>query len=117
MENIHQIVSNSLSASNAGNILFPTDFRGKGTEGAIKMALSRLVKEGKVERIAHGIYFIPSSDPVLGKLDPSPEFVAKQVAEREKVRIRPIGAFALHKLGLSTQVPTRLVYLTDGHPR
>jgi Family of unknown function (DUF6088) len=32
------------------------------------------------------------------------------------VRIRPTGAFALHKLGLTTQVPTRLVYLTDGHP-
>jgi len=56
-------------------------------------------------------------DPVLGELIPSPEAVAKQLAEREKVRIRPAGAYALHRLGLTTQVPTRLVYLTDGHPR
>jgi hypothetical protein len=56
-------------------------------------------------------------DPLLGELTPAPEAVAEQLAEREKVRIRPTGAFALHKLGLTTQVPTRLVYLTDGHPR
>jgi hypothetical protein len=39
------------------------------------------------------------------------------LAKKEKIRIRPAGAFALNKLGLSTQVPTRLVYITDGPPR
>lgn len=117
MQNVHENVTNLLSMHRIGSILFPSDFRGTGSEGAIKMALSRLAKEGKVQRIAHGIYFKPPTDPLLGKLDASPEFVAQQLAEREKVRIRPAGAFALQKLGLSNQVPTKLVYLTDGHPR
>jgi hypothetical protein len=117
MDSIHISIKNSLSAYKAGKIIFPTDFRGKGTQSAIKMALSRLTRTGEVRRLAHGMYYIPVIDPVLGELMPSPEGVAEQLAEQEKVRIRPTGAFALNKLGLSTQVPTRLVYLTDGHPR
>jgi hypothetical protein len=117
MESVQTIINHSLSIANAGNILFPTDFRGHGSQAAIKMALSRAVRAGKVRRLAQGIYFIPFIDPVLGELIPSAEGVAEQLAEKEKVRIRPAGAFALHKLGLTTQVPTRLVYLTDGHPR
>jgi len=117
MESVRFTINNSLSAINEGNIFFPADFRGTGSQGAIKMALSRAVRSGQIHRLAQGIYFVPVIDPVLGELTPSPETVAEQLAEREKVRIRPAGAFALHKLGLTTQVPTRLVYLTDGHPR
>lgn len=64
MESVQSTINGSLSIFNAGKILFPADFRGKGSQGAM-----------------------------------------------------PTGAFALHKLELTTQVPTRLVYLTDGHPR
>lgn len=81
------------------------------------MAISRLAKKGDIKRLAHGIYYKPFIDPVLGELTPSAEAVAQNLADRERVRIRPAGVYALHKLGLSTQVPTRLVYLTDGHPR
>lgn len=117
MESVQSVINDSLSATNAGKIFFPTDFRGKGSHSAIKMALSRAVRRGHIQRLAQGIYFVPLIDPVLGELMPSPEAVAEQLAEREKIRIRPAGSFALHKLGLTTQVPTRLVYLTDGHPR
>ena len=117
MNSVQTIVNRSLSKASAGSILAPADFRGQGSQAAIKMALSRAVREGKVKRLAHGIYFVPMIDPLLGELIPSAEGVAAQLAEKEKVRIRPTGAFALHKLGLTTQVPTRLSYLTDGHPR
>lgn len=69
------------------------------------------------EAPAHGIYLIPRTDPLLGKLHPSLESIAQAIAEREHVRIRPAGAYALNKLGLSTQVPMKLVYITDGAPR
>jgi len=45
------------------------------------------------------------------------EEVAEAVATREHIRIRPAGAYALNKLGLSTQVPAKLVYITDGQAR
>lgn len=97
--------------------MFPTEFRGKGSQAAIKKAMSRIAKAGKISRLAHGIYYIPKSDPKLGKLRPDPEQVVKMVAQKERIRIRPAGSYALHKLGLTTQVPTRRVYLTDGNSR
>jgi hypothetical protein len=117
MKSMQSTIKHSLSILKAGKILFPADFRGKGSQAAIKMALSRATANGQIRRLAQGIYYVPFVDPLLGELTPAPEAVAEQLAEREKVRIRPTGAFALHKLGLTTQVPTRLVYLTDGHPR
>jgi hypothetical protein len=117
MESVHKAIKSSLSEVFPGKLVFPTDFRGTGSQEAIKMALSRLVRTGELKRIAHGIYYKPQIDPVLGELLPSVEAVAQQLAEKEKVRIRPSGAFALNKLGLSEQIPTKLVYLTDGNPR
>jgi len=113
----HNEILNKIKHTKPGKILFPTDFRGSGSEAAIKMSLSRLVKEGKVDRLAHGIYLIPKHHGTMGKLHPPLEEIAKAIAERERVRIRPAGAYALNKLGLSTQIPTRLVYITDGQQR
>lgn len=117
MKSVHQEVVSRIGTLKPGSILFPTDFRGIGTDDAIKKALSRLVKDSKLERLAHGIYFVPKNHPTFGKLYPSLEEVAEAVAEHEHVRIRPAGAYALNKLGLSTQVPTRQVYITDGQAR
>jgi len=117
MKSVHQEVISRIGALKPGSILFPTDFRGLGTEDAIKKALSRLVKDSELERLAHGIYFVPKNHTTFGKLYPSLEEVAEAVAEHEHVRIRPAGAYVLNKLGLSTQVPTRQVYITDGQAR
>lgn len=117
MSKTQTFINDCLSKAKKGAIVFPTDFRGIGTEGAIKMALSRLVKEEKLRRLAHGIYYVPKLDPILGELHPSAEEVAQKIAAKERIRIQPSGAYALNKLGLSTQVPTKLVYITDGQQR
>jgi uncharacterized protein DUF6088 len=117
MKIVQNNIERLLSRKRSGNLIFLSDFRGIGTEAAIKKALSRLVQKGVLKRAAHGIYYIPKIDPVLGELHPGGEEVAMMLAKKEKIRIRPAGAFALNKLGLSTQVPTRLVYITDGPPR
>src|SRR5258708_4050103 len=117
MEYLNSNIRHSLSSKKGGEVLFISDFRGKGSEAAIRKSLSRLVEAGKLRRLAHGIYYIPKMDPVLGELRPSAEQVAQKIAEKEKVHIYPTGVYALNELGLSTQVPTKLVYLTDGVPR
>ena len=105
------------SRRNSGELIFPVDFRGSGTEAAIKMALSRLSKEGVIKRIGHGIYLIPKRDEIFGDILPGPQEVAESIAKKDKVRIMPSGATAMHKLGLTSQVPMKLVYLTDGPAR
>jgi hypothetical protein len=117
METVHKKIAQLISRKKRGGLIFPTDFRGLGTESAIKKTLSRLAKTGAIKRLAHGIYYIPKSDPLLGELIPAAEEVAQMLAQKEQVRIKPAGATALNKLGLSTQVPTKLVYITDGPPR
>lgn len=98
-------------------MIFPADFRGMGTQSAIRKALSRLTQTGTLKRAARGIYYIPKIDPLLGELHPGAEEISTAVAKKEGVRIGPTGAEALNRLGLCTQVPMRVVYLTDGPPR
>lgn len=100
-----------------GKLLFPSDFRGIGTDTAIKKALSRLAEAGELKRLAHGIYYIPTIDPHLGEIKPDVDEVVRMIAEKEKIRVLPAGAYALHQLGLTTQVPTKRVYITDGHKK
>lgn len=117
MESVHNNIEKKISHTKKGSLIFPADFRGEGSSTAIKMALSRLTAKGKLKRLSHGIYYIPKQDPLFGELYPDPERVAEAVAKKEKVRIKPTGSQALHKLGLTTQVPTKLTYLTDGERR
>lgn len=100
-----------------GELVFPIDFRGKGSETAIRKAMSRLVQQGVLKRVGHGIYVMPKKDPLFGEVLPSAEEVAASIAKKEHIKIKPAGAYALHKLGLSVQIPTKLVYLTDGTAR
>jgi hypothetical protein len=117
MEKAHTHIEHIILRKKGGELVFPTDFRGKGTEDAIKKALSRLTQKGVLRRLAHSIYYIPKTDPLLGELHPGADDVVKMLAKKEKIRVRPAGAYALNQLGLSTQVPTKCVYITDGHPR
>ena len=117
MEKTHTHIKSLIFKKKPGNLIFPSDFRGLGSDSAIKQALSRMVKSGEIKRLAHGIYHVPKTDPQLGDIRPSADDVVRMIADKEKIRIKPAGAFALHQLGLTTQVPTKRVYITDGHQR
>ena len=100
-----------------GKIFFPAYFSKIGSKDAIHQALKRLSEKDILLRIAHGIYLYPKADPELGILYPPINEVAKAIAKRDKARIIPTGTQALNLLGLSTQVPMKVVYLTDGTQR
>lgn len=117
MENTSSYIESSLSKRKRGDLVFVSDFRGAGADAAIRKSLSRITAKGKLKRVAHGIYYIPKVDPVIGELVPSAEEIAEKLAKKERVQISPTGLYALNKLGFSTQVPTKLNYLTDGVPR
>ena len=107
----------SLKSRQKGIVIFVSDFLDYGNSESIKKALLRLNEKGTIVRLAHGIYLYPKVDKELGVLFPSTEDIAMAIARRDKVRIIPTGVQALNKLGLSTQVPMKLVYLTDGGTR
>ncbi len=100
-----------------GSIYFTDSFLKIGSAKTVSKALERLVQKGEILRIATGIYVRPKIDPVIGAVTPALEEVVAAIAKRDHARIVPTGAYALNKLGLSTQVPTNVVYLTDGAAR
>jgi hypothetical protein len=100
-----------------GTLLFIDDFLIFGNYKAISKALERLVTKKDIIRIARGIYSRPVIDSILGEVKPSSEEIAKAIAKKERARIIPSGSIALNALGLSSQVPMNVVYLTDGSPR
>lgn len=101
-----------------GTIFIPNDFTACGTPDAVRSGLSRLCRNGKICRFAKGIYYIPIYDKWDGaQREPSLDAVALKIAQRDNARIIPTGVYALNKLGLSTQVPTNIVYITDGSAR
>lgn len=110
-------ISEALKTYPKGSVLFVDDFLDYGNPESVKKALFRLKEKEILVRIAHGIYLYPKIDKELGILFPSTEEIAKAIARRDKARIIPTGVQALNKLGLSTQVPMKVVYLTDGAAR
>ncbi len=110
-------VKKAITNYKTGKIFFPSDFSKFGSSTAIRQALNRLENDTFLLRLAHGIYLYPKKHPVFGILYPSMEEIAIALAKRDKARIIPTGVQALNKLGLSTQVPMNMVYLTDGSSR
>ena len=110
-------VAETLTKMQKGTILFVDDFLDFGNSESIKKALFRLKEKGLLISVAHGIYLYPKKDKDLGVLYPSAEEIAVAIAKRDKARIIPTGVQALNKLGLSTQIPLKVVFLTDGAAR
>lgn len=62
-----------------------------------------------------GLYDSPKVNASLGgALSPDIDESARALARRYRWKIVPDGAWAANLLGLSTQVPAKIVYLSDG---
>jgi hypothetical protein len=117
MKSIEEQIVELVSKSPRGTLFFPDDFENTGSSDAVRKALQRLEDKASLRRAAHGIYVLPKVSEYIGEILPSAEEVAESIAKRDKIRLVPTGSYALNALGLSTQVPLKLVFLTDGAAR
>jgi Family of unknown function (DUF6088) len=117
MMSIQKEIAQVIKTGKKGRILFPADFALFGNDEAIRQGLSRLVKDQKLIRLAQGIYLYPEIDAEIGVIYPPIESIAEAIARRDEARIIPTGVQALNRLGLSTQIPMKALYMTDGTPR
>ena len=117
MQSVHSQLEDKILSLKKGTIVFVSDFAKLGSSENVKKVLLRLEKKQLLVRLAHGIYLYPKIDKELGVLYPSAESIAEAIAKRDKIRIIPTGIFALQQLGISTQIPMNVIYLTDGAPR
>jgi predicted transcriptional regulator of viral defense system len=114
---IKNIIKKKIQVEGEGRIYFAEDFIDIANNEQVRLALSRLTKEGFLLRLGQGIYVYPKVDSLIGKVRPSLEDIAHAIAKRDQIIIKPTGAYVLNKLGLSTQVPMKVVYLTNGLSR
>ena len=113
-ESINSQIEAKVKRAKPGQIFLPSDFKDLGTSTAIRKALSRLVEQKVLVRMGQGIYATLIHDKVFGDVLPSMEEIAVTLAKKDHVKIMPTGQYALNKIGLSTQVPMKIVYLTNG---
>jgi len=118
-ESIDDKILKSIKKRGRGLVFSTEEYAHYGDPDAVQKALSRMARKGVLLHVCHGIYCYPKIDKDLGLgvLYPSYEDIAQVIAKRDKVRIFPSGALAQNILGLSTQVPMNVVYLTDGSNR
>ena len=106
-----------IRAKGRGWVFSARHFLDFGKRDAVDKSLSRLAEQGDIRRLNLGIYDYPKIHPQLGVLSPSIDSVAKLIAEKNNSQLKITGAEAANALGLSTQVPARIIYLTDGPSR
>ncbi len=118
-QSIENTILNSIKKRGRGTVFFSSDYSKVGEKSAVLKALERMAAGGAIVRVARGIYCYPKIDKELGfgTLYPTYEEIAQAIAKRDKARIVPAGIYAMNRLGLSTQVPMNVVYLTDGSSR
>lgn len=114
---VEKQIFEKISNYKRGKIIFSETFSEIGNLESVNKALLRLAQKEILVRLAQGIYLYPKQDNELGILYPLIEEIAEVIAKRDKARIVPTGVQALNKLSLSTQVPMKVVFLTDGAPR
>jgi hypothetical protein len=115
-DSISQAIRERVSRIEAGKLFTISDFKDVNNDSLITRTLSRLQSEGKIVRVATGIYMNPKKTQ-FGLLYPTIDQIAQKIAERDKAQIMPTGDTALNMLGFSTQVPMNAVYITNGAKR
>jgi len=115
---IQDTIVDRLRRHGRGKVFTPKDFLDVGSRDAVDQALSRLARAATVQRLGRGLYCYPRINKRLGiAVPPDLGEIADALARQTGSRIAPSGATAANRLGLSTQVPAKPVFLTDGRSR
>jgi hypothetical protein len=99
-----------------GALISAKEFLHLGSRAAVDQALKRLRERNELMRLYQGVYVLPVKTR-FGVRAPAPEKVIERFAATRAETVVPHGAAAANALGLTTQVPTKLVYLTSGKSR
>ena len=118
MQSIENKLFSIIKGTGRGYVFSAADFSDKFNGTTVDWVLSNLVLQNKIRRVMRGIYDFPKYSELLGQyLSPEIDKVAHALARKFKWRIEPSGDTALYLLSLSTQVPARYVYHSDGPKR
>jgi len=108
-------IYNRIISEKPQKVFVISDFCDLMDYGTAKKSLSRLENNNKIQKIMRGVYYNPRYSQLIQEYEkPSVDEVAKAIARNFKWTIAPSGNTALNQLGLSTQVPAKWIYFSDG---
>lgn len=111
-------ILNSLRRWGRGSVFSNQDFFAFGSDTAVASCLHLLKKEGVIRMLLRGLYEYPRFNHFLNEnIAPDLHRVAEALARKYRWHIQPSGNSALQYWGLSTQIPLRLLYFSDGPNR
>lgn len=113
---IKYVVFRTIEESPGHSVFFLSDFAEITSLETIRKVLSQACEANMLTRVAHGIYVKPMISR-FGEVPVPVESVAQAIAQRDHAQIIPTGSSAANILGLSTQVPMVVSYITTGSSR
>ena len=117
MQSIATRIKKEIFSKRRGFVFTKSHFLDLGSRAAVAKALERLADSGALRRLTRGLYDYPEKHHALGDVPANYERIAQALAGRDNLKIQPSGAYAANLLGLSEQVPAKIVFLTDGANR
>jgi hypothetical protein len=118
MDTMKANVLDRIRSSGRGAVFTPKDFLDIGSRDAADQALSRLTQNGQLQRLGRGLYYYPQMNRRLRiPLAPNMDAIADALGRQTGSRVIPSSAVAANRLGLSSQVPAKPIYLSDGRTR
>jgi len=116
MSQLAQSILQQAQSLPEGSLLSPKEFLHLGSRAAVDQTFCRLAQEGLLIRVGRGAYAAPIQSR-FGTRPPSAESVVESIESSSGETVVASGATEANALGLTTQVPTREVYLTTGPSR
>lgn len=114
-DSISKKIENRINKFPDGEIFFTSDFNDISSNTTIRKVLGRFTNKGLIRRVMDGVYEKPEFFKLTNSFLPTdPNKVAYAIAKKYHWNIAPSEDLALNMLGLSTQVPASLVYVSDG---
>jgi hypothetical protein len=117
MQPLNKAIVSRIYGHGRGWVFTPKNFADLADPNLVSTLLGKLAKKGMIRRVIHGLYDYPKIHPKLGILSPTIESVIKALKAREGTSFQPSGAYAANALGLSEQVPAKVIFLTNGKSR
>ena len=118
MGRLREKIERRIQKEGRGWVFSRKDLRDIAPSGSLGVILTRLVQSGMIRRIVRGLYEYPKKSRLLKEnLPPDIDQAAQAIARKHRWTIAPDGAMAANLLGLTQQVPARIVYLSDGPTR
>ena len=113
--NLSSIIKKQILSNQQGWVFCAHDLTHNDVNrGTLDVVLHRLAKQGMIRRLGYGLYDIPRKSSLLGDLSPDINDVISAYSKRmgQMFVLDPLNA--ANALGLTTQIPSQLTYLTDG---